>query len=125
MVVGIQNYYRIATHISLDMHKINRAVMTVIIGKLKGVSRKGRKLTPTERERYGKSEMLRYLADEPIYPVGYVQFKIPKGKSNKEELETVDEIKLKLLRQPLYGRSIEYADNRISLSSKGKMCGYG
>lgn len=122
MVVGIQNYYRIATHISLDMHKINRAVMTVIIGRLKGVSRKGRKLTPTERERYGKSEMLRYLADEPIYPIGYVQHKIPMNKSSKAQVKIVDDIKLKLMRQPLYGRSIEYADNRLSLYSaqKGK-----
>ena len=122
MVVGIQNYYRIATHISLDMHKINRAVMMVIIGRLKGVSRKGRKLTPTERERYGKSEMLRYLADEPIYPIGYVQHKIPMNKSSKAQVKIVDDIKLKLMRQPLYGRSIEYADNRLSLYSaqKGK-----
>ena len=30
-------------------------------------------------------------------------------------METVNEIKLKLLRQQLYDRSIEYADNRISL----------
>ena len=66
--------------------------------------------------------MLRYLADEPIYPIGYVQFKIPKYKSKKAEVEKVDGIKSKLLRQPLYGRSIEYVDNRISLylAQKGK-----
>ena len=28
IVVGIQNYYRIATNISLDAHNLNRAVMT-------------------------------------------------------------------------------------------------
>ena len=44
------------------------------------------------------------------------------NRSGKASTETVDEIKLKLLRQPLYYRSIEYADNRISLYSaqKGK-----
>ena len=115
MVRGMQNYYRIATHISEDASKIHRAVMTVITNRLKGISKKGRNLTPAERMRYGKSKTLRYLSNEPIYPIGYVQFKIPKSKSSKAPIETVDELKLKLLRQPLYGRSIEYTDNRISL----------
>ena len=122
MVMGMQNYYRIATHISLDAGKLNKAVMTVITNRLKEISKKGRKLIPSERARYGKSKMLRYLADEPIYPIGYVQFKIPMGKSKSKQLEAVDEIKLKLLRQPLYGKSIEYADNRISLYSVQKGC---
>ena len=120
--MGIQNYYRIATHINLDANKLNRAVMTVITNRLKEISRRGRKLTPSERTRYGKSVMLRYLADEPIYPIGCVQFKIPMNRSGKASTEKVDEIKLKLLSQPLYDRSIEYADNRIALYSaqKGK-----
>lgn len=115
MVRGMQNYYRIATHISEDASKIHRAVMTVITNRLKGISRKGRKLTPAEKARYGKSKTIRYLSNEPIYPIGYVQFKIPKSKSNKIQNIVVDGIKLKLLRQPLCDRSIEYADNRISL----------
>ena len=122
MVMGMQNYYRIATNISLDAHKLNRAVMTVITNRLKGIQKKGRKLTTTERIRYSKSKRLRYLADEPIYPVGYVQCKNPMNKSKDEQLETIDEIKVKLLRQPLYGRSIEYADNRISLYSAQTGC---
>ena len=64
--------------------------------------------------------MLRYLAGEPIYPLGYVRHKIPMNKSKNEQLETVDEIKVKLLRQSLYGRSIEYAGNRISLYAAQK-----
>ena len=45
------------------------------------------------------------------------------NKSSKAQAKMADEIKLKLLRQPLYGRSIEYADNRISLYSAQKgMC---
>ena len=122
MVMEMQNYYRIATNISLDASKLNRAVMTVINNRLDGISRKGRKLTPAEKVRYGKSEMLRYLANEPIYPIGYVQHKISMSRSSKAQVQIVDDIKLKLMRQPLYGRSIEYADNRISLylAQKGK-----
>ena len=66
MVMGMQNYYRLATNINLDASKLNRAVMTVITNRLKRISRKGRKLTPAERMRYGNSAMLRYLANEPI-----------------------------------------------------------
>jgi group II intron reverse transcriptase/maturase len=122
MVMGMQNYYRIATNVNFDCHRLHRAVMTIITNRLKGVKKTGRKLTPAEKARYGKSAMLRYLASEPIYPIGYVQFKIPKYKSNKVEVEEVEGIKLKLLRQSLYNRSIEYVDNRISLYSaqKGK-----
>ena len=58
MVMGMQNYYRIATNISLDASKLNRAVMAVITNRLDGISRKGRKLTPSERTRYGKSAKL-------------------------------------------------------------------
>ena len=43
--------------------------------------------------------------------------------SSKAQAKTVDKLKLKLLRQPLYGRSIEYFDNRILLYSAQKgMC---
>ena len=122
MVVGIQNYYRIATNISIDASKLNRAVMAVITNRLDGISRKGRKLTPAEQMRYGKSARLRFIANEPIYPIGYVKFKIPKSKSSKTQVQIVEDIKLSLIRQQLYGRSIEYADNRISLylAQKGK-----
>ena len=122
MVMGMQNYYRIATNISLDASKLNRVVMTVITNRLDGISRKGRKLTPAERTRYGKSAKLRFIANEPIYPIGYMQHKIPLNKSREVQEKIVDDIKLNLMRQPLYGRSIEYADNRISLylAQKGK-----
>lgn len=115
MVMGIQNYYRIATNISLDASKLNRAVMAVITNRLDGISRKGRKLTTAERTRYGKSAKIRFIATEPIYPIGYAQHKIPMNKSSKVQVQIVDDIKQDLMRQPLYGRSIEYADNRISL----------
>ena len=122
MVLGIQNYYRIATNVNIDCAKLSRAVTTVITNRLKSCKKTGRKLTLAEKVRYGKSAMLRYLGDEPIYPIGYVQFKIPKYKRNKAEVVEVDNIKYKLLKQPIYSASIEYADNRISLyfAQKGK-----
>lgn len=122
MVRGIQNYYRIATKISIDARKLHKAAMDVLTNRVRKIAKNGRKLTPSEKSRYGKSKMIRYISDEPIYPIGYVQFKIPMCKSRKSQIETVDKIRLKIMRQPLYGRSIEFTDNRISLYSaqKGK-----
>ena len=121
MVRGIQNYYQIATHISIDCQKIGRAVNTIIKNRL-NVSRTGRKLTKAEKARYGKSKQLRYIANEPLYPIGYVQHQSPMNKTVTAYTPKTGEINIKLLHQPLYGRSIEYADNRISLynAQKGK-----
>src|SRR5699024_9766877 len=84
MVLGMHNYYRIATNVNLDCAILNRAVMTTLTSRLradkKGRLRKiGRPLTSKEKTRYGKSRMIRYLAGvgEPIYPVGYIQHKKP------------------------------------------------
>ena len=122
MVRGMQNYYRIATNVNSDCGKLKRAVMTVMRNRFRGISKKGRKLTNAERERYGKSAMLIYLNEEPIYPIGYVQHKIPKCKRRKTEYKENNGVELLMRRQPLRGRSIEYADNRISLyfAQKGK-----
>ena len=137
MVMGMQNYYQIATDVSLDCGILNRAVMTVLTNRLstqKGsrLQRTGRKLTEGERKRYGKSKMLRYVAgtDEPIYPIGYVQHKNPMSKKRSvcsytaegraeihDSLRINVKLMLDLMKQPLYDRSSEYADNRISLFS--------
>lgn len=137
MVMGMQNYYCIATCINRDCRKINRAVMTILQNRMglrhgTRLKKTGRKLTKTERERYGKSRMLRYIAGsgEPIYPVGYVRHKFPMAKKRSICRYTVDgrkgihdnlrintHLMLELMRQPLYDKSVEYSDNRISLFS--------
>lgn len=137
MVMGMQDYYQIATDINPDCKVLNRAVMTVLTSRLstqKGsrLKRIGRKLTEVERKRYGKSKMLRYVAGtgEPIYPIGYVQCKNPMNKKRSicsytaegraeihDKLRINVKLMLELMKQPLYGRSSEYADNRISLFS--------
>jgi hypothetical protein len=137
MVMGIQNYYLIATNVNLDCSVLNRAVMTVFTHQLrteKGsrLAKHGRTLTEVEKKLYGKSQMLRYVtgADEPIYPIGYVKHKNPMAKKRSICQYTVegreglhDNLRInvslmrQLMRQPLYDKSAEYADNRISLFS--------
>lgn len=137
MVEGVQNYYCVATNVNLDCTPLNRVVMTTFTNRLgtqKGsrLVRKGRKLTKHEKERYGKSAMLRYVAgsNEPIYPIGYVQHKNPmakkrlinpystEGRSGVHDNLRVNTALMRLMmKQPLNGRSVEYVDNRISLFS--------
>ncbi len=137
MVMGIQEYYKIATAVNLDCRFLNRAVMTVLTSRLKTQTgnrlvKRGRKLTKVEKERYGKSAMMRYVAgsDEPIYPIGYIQHKYAKGYPPRkcyystvgrsavhENLRINVSLMLKLMRQPSFGYNAEYMDNRISLFS--------
>lgn len=135
MVMGIQNYYQIATNVNLDCDALLRAVMTVLTNRLandKGnrLVKKGRKLTDYERDRYGNTAMWRYVAgsEEPIYPIGKISHKNPMCKKLSvccytaegrqglhDNLRINVPLMLAIMRQPLYGRSAEYADNRISL----------
>lgn len=137
MVMGIQEYYKIATAVNLDCRFLNRAVMTVLTSRLKTQTgnrlvKSGRKLTKMERERFGKSAMIRYVAgsDEPIYPIGYIQHKYPRGyppgkcyysmvgrSAVHENLKINVSLMLRLMRQPSFGYNAEYMDNRISLFS--------
>ena len=137
MVMGIQNYYQLATDISIDCGDIGRAVNTVLKNRLKSgkthrLKEEGRDLTKMELQRYGKSEQLKYIAQskEPIYPISYVQCKNPMSQRRKvcaytaagrseihDNLRINTFLLLQLMRAPTYSRSTEYADNRISLFS--------
>lgn len=135
MVMGMQNYYCLATDISDDFNQLNHSVMTIVTNRRnteKGCSlvRKGRPLIEIERQRYGRSKRLRYVAGtgEPVYPIGQVRRIKPRCKQRSwcsytpegrvglhDNLRINVHLMLKLMRQPLGSRSIEYADNRISL----------
>lgn len=137
MVMGMQNYYCIATNISHDFSQLGREVMIVFKNRLREqrnsrIVKQGRSLFKIERDRYGDSESLRYLAGskEPIYPISYVRHKpphslkssicnyTPEGRASiHDNLRINVPLMLKLMRQPLIGHSVEYADNRISLFS--------
>jgi len=137
MVMGLQNYYQIATHVSVDFAKMQFMLNHLWYNRFalkcgNRLRRTGRLLTKVEQERYGKSKRLRFVAgsEEPIYPIGYVRHKkpmhkrrntccyTPEGRKNlHDNLRINVTLMLEVMRQPLYGRSVEYADNRISLFS--------
>ena len=137
IVEGVQNYYQIATNVNLDCAILDRAVMTIFVNRLatqrgKRLTGQGRDLTKHEIKRYGKSARLRYIAGskQPIYPIGDVQHRNPMSKKWSsspysingrkdlhDNLRVNTRLMHRMMKQPLNGRTIEYADNRISLFS--------
>lgn len=136
-ILGIHYYYRYATHVSIDFSRIAFSVKKSFYTRFKkNLKKEGKHLLPCIKERYGKSEQIRYIHNTAVAPIGYVQHKNPMFKAkvvNKyteigrakihKKLEKVDmDIMFYLMRNPVKGQSIEYNDNRLSLYSaqKGK-----
>lgn len=129
VVTGLHEYYCIATEISEDFGKLAFSINKQLRNRLKGdISRKGTLRNGFIKEKYGKSRQMRFLHERPLVPVGYVQPKnaqhkrksvnkyTPEGRTSIHKNLEIDTITmLWLMRNPVRGRSIEYADNRISL----------
>ena len=135
MVMGIQNYYRIATNVASDLNKIQRQAYNIMHNRLNTQSgnylrKTGRQLTQNEKKRYGKSLAMRYIAGtkEPIYPISYVQFKNPMALHRMmcpytvqgralihDRLQINNSLLMDIMKQKCVKQSVEYYDNRISL----------
>lgn len=135
MVLGIQNYYKIATCISLDCRKLHRRVMTVLTNRLNTESgcqlvREGGVMTESEKARFGASAMVRYVSgiNRPIYPIAFIKYKMAIGISpavccfstaGRKKIHDMLEVDMTLfsgLREHLPdAHSMEYADCRLSL----------
>lgn len=68
MVIGLHEYYRVATNINLDCERIYRSVMTVLTNRLRKqqscrLVRKGRPLTKFEVQKFGNTRMMRYVPE--------------------------------------------------------------
>jgi len=129
-VMGIHNYYQIATHVSRDFSGIATHMERVArhLGKDRRKKNSGMGEKSAVTARYGDSKQLRWIGKHPIAPIGYIQTKPPLCKRRSVQKYTQEGRKeihenlginigmlQQLLRQPLYQRSAEYADNRLSL----------
>jgi group II intron reverse transcriptase/maturase len=138
-VIGVHNYYDMATHVQKDFRKIafpiHKSLKVRLRDRLKTKKQlEQKKIKPTVpkhiQEAYGKSQQLRFVGnDKVLVPIGYVSHKKPiaKGRTvNKftpegrerihKGLERIDKNILHyLMRNPVRYRSIEFNDNRLSL----------
>jgi group II intron reverse transcriptase/maturase len=128
VVAGLHNYYRFATNVSLDFAKIAYASKKSLKSRLKELTPNGKLERGFIKEKYGKSKQLRFLNGHPLIPVGYVQTKdaqhkrrninryTPEGRAEiHRNLRFDTSVLLWLMKNPVLDKSIEFADNRISL----------
>ena len=129
IVAGMHEYYCIATEVNKDFRKLAFCINKRLRNRLKGsITRSGSLRNGFIKLKYGKSKQMRFLHGRPIIPVGYVQPKNAQHKRKSVNKYTPEGRKLIhrnlaldtktmlwLMRHPVKGRSIEYADNRISL----------
>ena len=138
-VIGVHNYYSMATFICHDFHKlafsVHKSLNTRLKKRLKTVKQaRKRKLgyviPDYIKERYGDSEQLKFVRGYALAPIGYVKHKNPMMKRcitnsyTPEGREAVHKMLGKsidtgimhyLMRNPIPYRTAAYNDNRISL----------
>lgn len=135
-VIGMHNYYQMATHISKDVNSIDYQVFRNFEQRthVKLQHYTGGNGNQYIKDRYGKSKRLKTWRGLPLVPISYVQTQPPLMKrknvnqytpSGREaihkNLTGVDLATLYyMMRNPIMDRSIEFNDNRLSL-----FCGQG
>lgn len=144
-VLGVHAYYSMATKVSADFRPIAFSVQKSLKARLRQriktakevrENKKPIHITNVIRDKYGKSDQMRYVNDLALAPIGYVRHSHPIQKAYgansytkngrelvHKKLEGIDMAVLHdLMRNPIEGESIEFNDNRLSLYSaqKGK-----
>lgn len=150
-VIGIHNYYKIATMVNIDLSRIGYDLNQVMYNRFPKAINEDNTENPNgftgKGNYYGKdkgilpylkSNQVKYLHKKIILPINYVQTKNPMCKKRAvnqytpegrelihKNLEKVSESELAYIRNhPVINRSVEYNDNRLSryVGQNGK-CG--
>ena len=136
-LIGIHNYYCIATHVNLDIHEIAFDVKKSLYNRLKHrLQRTGSISNRYIQEKYGRSREVRYLNGHAVVPIAYVQHRVPMDRKNRVNPYTPEcrteihknlaglnlAVMNHLMKTPAGQQSVEYNDNRIALyvAQKGK-----
>lgn len=134
-VIGVHNYYEIATHVAQDFYKISHSSYKSLKARLKKrIKRNGKQILPYIQQKYGNSKQLRYVYDTALVPAGYIKHRspsmlrvvvnkyTPQGRAYiHKPLEIVNvDILTHLMKHPIGNKTVEYNDNRLSL-----YCGQG
>lgn len=136
-VIGVHQYFKLATMIAYDLRGISYEIQHMCKSRKleRRIKRTGKHIPRYILEEYGNSKQLRFINDQALVPIGYCKHKnpmfkrkavnkyTPEGRELIHKKTTVDTgIVCYLLENPVENRSIEYNDNRLSLYSgqKGK-----
>ena len=129
MVIGIHNYYQIATDVNLDCKTIRRNINICLHNRLRHkITKTGQVVGKYIRQRYGQSKDIQFIYGCPIAPIGSVQHKKPMSKKRtinsytpEGRAEIHDGLKLnmsillQLMKTSTPMGSVEFMDNRLSL----------
>lgn len=129
MVIGIHNYYQIATDVNLDCKTIRRNINICLHNRLRHkITKTGQVVGKYIRQRYGQSKDIQFIYGCPIAPTGSVQHKKPMSKKRtinsytpEGRAEIHDGLKLnmsillQLMKTSTPTGSVEFMDNRLSL----------
>ncbi|WP_313427644.1 group II intron reverse transcriptase/maturase [Siminovitchia terrae] len=137
-VLGIHNYFKIATHVNIEFKRLAYDLRTFIYNRMKKVGKYmyPNKAPPSYTTFYSKSYRTFRVATIFLFPIPDIKtlytpnftqtntiFSVEGRKKIYSKMDMAVEKEIaKLLRSTLPNRSIEYFDNRISRSSmvKGK-----
>ncbi|MDD3049466.1 MAG: group II intron reverse transcriptase/maturase [Bacilli bacterium] len=129
-VLGVHNYYRVATHVSLDFIKIAYILNKSLYNRTKKIRCKNGTKSKTYEYFYGHYNFkTTYVHEIALFPIGGIKTKPPMSFSQDicnytregrlkvhQKLKSIDKIILTyLIENPITNESIELNDNRISL----------
>ena len=129
-VLGVHNYYRIATHVSSDFAEIGFSVKRTMKCRLgQRLKKSGNTLPQYVQKMYGRSKELRYIRGLFVLPITYVQTIPPKHRARDwciytpegraDIHKTLEKTNIRILHylmeNPVQGESIEFNDNRLAL----------
>lgn len=140
-VLGVHNFYKIATDISIDFQQLGLEIERTVynrLGRSYKIERTGNFETNSiVKTNYDKSAQMRFINGRPLIPIAYIRTKPPSSKVQEETPYSVlgrslmnngtekgfnVNIVRYLMMEELYDSTIQFRDNRISLycAQRGK-----
>lgn len=129
-ILGIKNYYKIATHVNIDFSKIAYRLSRTLYNRLKSIGKYGIPIQPSETyKRFNKNNFktfeiggthLFHLADiKTVNSRNFSQDLCNYTKEGRSKLHKhlINDVAIeinRLLKTTFYNDNLEYADNRIS-----------
>ncbi|MGL5713057.1 MAG: group II intron reverse transcriptase/maturase [Paraclostridium sp.] len=130
MILGMHNYYKVATHVNLDFSEISYLINKTLYNRTKGIKSKNGTKSECYKKLYGnyKSKII-YIREIALFPISGIKTKPPmnfsqdicdytkkgRGKIHKDQQSVDAHILHYIMRNPIPTEGIEYNDNRISL----------
>lgn len=127
-VMGIQNYYQIATMVNIDLAKIAYLLSRKLKNHIKSIESKTGYISKLYLKRYKNNYKIHFVAEIALFPLQDIQTKTPLNFSQevcnytamgRKKIHNIAYVNTHILKQlmiyPDYGQSALFNDNRISL----------